>query len=122
MSLFGDRDRLRCVRGSLERDEGYQKAFGDNDVDYHAFEGVLTARTTGLPLNFALGVARYEEGFVRGDGSRYFDHIWGPHLSFLRELPLWRVLSAWGECDLHDLPYHPRQVAVFLDVGLGIHL
>ena len=121
VSLFGDRFRLRYMRGSLERDEGYQLAFGDNDVDYHAGDLVITRRTTHLPFDLAVGMARFEEGYVRPDGTRYFIHHWGPHVSVLRAWPLWRFLSAWGECDVHEMPYRPRQIAVFLDVGLGVH-
>ncbi len=123
LSLFGDRFRLRYFRGSLERDEGYQLAFGDNDVDYHAFDGVITRTLTGLPVDFALGIARYEEGYLGpGAGRGTFVHHWGPHVSVLREFPVWRFLSAWGECDVHYLPYRTRQVTVFLDGGLGVHL
>ncbi len=122
VSLDGDRFRLRYMRGSLERDEGYQLAFGDNDVDYHAFDGVVTRRVTHLPFELALGVARYEEGFVQPNGSKVFVHHWGPHVSLLREVPLWRFLSAWGEWDTHYLPYSRRQVVVALDIGLGVHL
>ena len=121
VSLFGDRFRLRYMRGSLERDEGFQQAFGDNDVDYHAADCVVTRRLTRLPFDLAVGMARYEEGYVRPDGSRTFVHHWGPHLSLLRAFPIWKALVAWGECDVHELPYTPRQVAVFLDVGLGLH-
>jgi len=122
VSLFGDRFRIRYMRGSLERDEGYQLTFGDNDVDYHALDGVVTRRVTHLPFDLALGMARYEEGFIQPDGRREFVHHWGPHVALLREFPLWRFLEAWGECDVHYLPYQPRQVAVFLDVGLGVRI
>jgi hypothetical protein len=120
VSLFGDRLRLRYMRGSLERDEGYQLAFGDNDVDYHAGDVVITRRLTRLPFDVAVGLARFEEGYVRPDGSRTFVHHWGPHVSVLRAVPIWKALVAWGECDVHEMPYTPRQVAVFLDVGLGL--
>jgi hypothetical protein len=120
VSLFGDRIRLRYMRGSLERDEGYQLAFGDNDVDYHAGDVVITRRVTHLPFDLAVGEARFEEGYLRADGTKTFVHHWGPHVSALRSFPIWKALVAWGECDVHEMPYTPRQVAVFLDVGLGL--
>ncbi len=122
VSVFGDRFRIRYMRGSLERDEGYQLAFGDNDVDYHAVDGVITRKATHLPFDVALGLGRYEEGYVQPGGNAVFVHHWGPHLSILREVGVWRFLSAWGECDVHYLPYRPHQFMVSLDLGLGVRL
>jgi hypothetical protein len=121
LSLFGDRFRLRYYRGSLERDERTGTGNLDNDVDYHGFDGVLTRRLTHLPFDVALGLSRYEEGYLRhGAASLTFAHHWGPHVSMLRDLPLWRFISGWAELDVHYLPYEPRQVMAAVDVGLGV--
>ncbi len=127
LSFAGDRVRLRYLHGSLERDQHIPSGTGDNDLDYHGFDGVLTRSATGLPFDVAIGAARYEEAYHRGypnfdHGGSTFIHRWGPHVSIMRDASFWRFLSVWGEADVHVAPYRPRQVIVLLDCGLGIHL
>lgn len=121
LSLFGDRFRLRYFRGSLERDERTGTGNLDNDVDYHGFDGVVTRKVTHLPFDVAVGFSRFEEGYVQpGATGLTFVHHWGPHISILRDMRIWRFFSGWAEFDVHYLPYQPRQVMAAIDVGLGV--
>src|SRR5256885_67590 len=75
----------------------------------------------------ALGAARYEEVYPLGYphpglGGRTFVHRWGPFASALRSLGVGRFGRVWVETDLHYAPYRPRQLVLFLDIGVGVHL
>ncbi len=126
LSLARDQFRIRYIRGSLERSKGIPADTGDNDLDYFGFDGVLTQKLAGLPIDLAIGVARYEEAYHEGYpvqdlGGRVLVHRWGPHLSVLRSVRFARFLEAWAEADLHYAPYQPKQYVVFVDVGIGVH-
>ena len=100
---------------------------GDDDFDYVGFDALIARRTTGLPVDVALGAARYEEvyhlGYPQRDlGGRTFVHRWGPFASALRSLGVARFGQVWVETDLHYAPYRPRQLVLFLDIGIGVHL
>jgi hypothetical protein len=121
----GDRVRARLLKGSLERTRGIDSGTADNDLDYSGLDVVLTRSATDLPIDFAFGVARYEEAYHRGYpdrdlGGSEFVHRWGPHLSALRFWPLARHLDVWAEADLHYAPYRPRQTVLLVDIGLGV--
>ena len=125
VSVAGDRVRIRYLGGSLERSKGIPANTADNDLDYFGLDGVISGRATGLPLDLALGLSRFEEayheGYPRRDlGGRVFVHRWGPHVSVLRAWPIGRFLQVWGEADAHHAPYQPKQYFVFLDAGVGI--
>jgi len=88
---------------------------------------VVTRKATGLPVDLAAGAVRYEEayhiGYPNEDlGGRILVHRWGPHLSALRSLRVLRFGELWAETDLHYAPYRPRQLLLFLDVGIGLRL
>jgi hypothetical protein len=126
LSLFSDRFRLRYVQGSLERSRELPSNTGDNDMDYFGFDAVLTRKATGLPVDLAAGVSRFEEAYHEGYpdrdlGGSVFIHRWGPHLSALRSLSFWRFLEIWAESDLHYVPYRPRQLVILVNAGIGAH-
>ncbi len=126
VSLFSDRFRLRYVQGSLERSRDLPSNTGDNDMDYFGFDAVVTRKTTGLPVDLAAGVSRFEEAYHEGYpgrdlGGSVFVHRWGPHVSALRSLSFWRFFEVWAESDLHYIPYQPRQLVVLVNAGLGAH-
>ena len=126
VSLPGDAFRLRALKGTFERSRDIPSNVGDDDLDYVGFDAVVTRHATGLPVDVALGAARYEEeyhlGYPSRDlGGRTFVHRWGPHASALRAWPAGRFGQLWVETDLHYGPYRPRQVVAFLDVGIGAH-
>ncbi len=125
VSLARDQFRLRYIGGSLERTKGIPADTGDNDLDYFGFDGVVTRKATGLPVDLAVGVARYEEAYHQGYpgrdlGGSVFVHRWGPHLSAMRSVTLGRFFQLWGEVDLHYAPYQPKQYFFFLDAGVGL--
>jgi hypothetical protein len=124
VSLAGDRLRIRYVQGSLEREKGLPPRVGDDDVDYLGLDGVVTRRLTSLPVDVAIGVARFEEASPprTETGRRTFEHRWGPHASLLRAFPLWKHVAVWTELDVHYAPYRSRQVVALLDAGIGLHL
>ncbi len=127
VSLAGDRLELRALKGTLERPRGIPVNAGDDDFDYVGFDALITRHTTGLPVDVALGAARYEEVYPLGYphpglGGRTFVHRWGPHASALRSLGVGRFGQVWVETDLHYAPYRPRQLVLFLDIGIGVHL
>lgn len=127
VSFPGDRFELRWLHGSLERPRGIPANVGDDDLDYEGLDAVVTRQLTALPVDVALGAVRYEEeyhlGYPNYDlGGREFVHRWGPHLSALRWWPAMRFGQLWAEADLHYAPYRPRQVVLFLDVGIGLRL
>ncbi len=111
------------VKGTLERPRGIPTNVGDDDFDYQGFDVVAT----GLPVaDLAAGAVRYEQayhiGYANEDlGGRILVHRWGPHLSALRSLlRVLRFGELWAETDLHYAPYRPRQLVLFLDVGIGL--
>jgi len=123
----GDALRLRYFKGTFERSRELPPNAGDDDFDYYGFDAVVTRRATGLPIDLAGGVARFEEvypvGYPHFDlGGRAYIHRWGPHLAALRSWPAGRYGELWAETDLHLAPYQPHQWVAFLDVGLGAHL
>jgi len=127
ITLPGDDFALRAFKGTLERPRGTPTNVGDDDFDYRGFDAVITAKATGLPADAALGVARYEEAYHQGYpdqdlGGRILVHRWGPHLSALRSWRVVRYGELWAESDLHYAPYRPRQLVLFLNVGIGLHL
>jgi hypothetical protein len=124
VSLAGDRVRIRYIQGSLEREKGLPPRVGDDDVDYLGVDGVVTRRLTSLPVDVAIGFARFEEASPprTETGHRTFEHRWGPHASLLRAFPLWKHVAVWTEFDVHYAPYHPGQVVALLDAGIGFHL
>ena len=124
VSVAGDRLRIRYVQGSLEREKGLPPRVGDDDVDYLGVDGVVTRRLTSLPVDVAVGFARFEEASPprTETGHRTFEHRWGPHASLLRAFPLWKHVVVWTELDVHYAPYHPGQVVALLDAGIGFHI
>ncbi|HEY3171653.1 MAG TPA: hypothetical protein VGK86_03660 [Thermoanaerobaculia bacterium] len=124
VSLSGDRLRIRYVQGSLEREKELPPRVGDDDVDYLGLDGVLTQKLTSLPVDVAIGFARFEEASPprTETGHRTFEHRWGPHASFLRAFPLWKHVAVWTELDVHYAPYRARQIIAVLDAGIGFHL
>jgi hypothetical protein len=125
-TLPGERFELRYLKGTFERSRDIPAHVGDDDLDYRGVDAVVKRAATGLPVDVALGVVRYEEtyhvGYPHFDfGGHVFIHRYGPHLSALRAWPVRRFGQAWVEADLHYAPYQPRQVVAFLDVGLGLH-
>ncbi len=124
VSLAGDRLRIRYVRGTLEREKGLPPRVGDDDVDYFGLDAVVTRRLTSLPVDVAIGFARFEEASPPRTeaGHRTFEHRWGPHASLLRAFPLWKHAAVWTEIDVHYAPYHPGQVIGLLDAGIGFHI
>jgi hypothetical protein len=126
LSLFSDRLRLRYIQGSLERSRDLPSAIGDDDMDYFGFDAVVTRKATGLPVDLAAGVSRFEEAYHEGYpdrdlGGHVFVHRWGPHVSALRSLSFWRFFEVWAESDLHYIPYQPRQLVVLVNAGIGVH-
>jgi len=126
VSLPHDRIELRALKGTFERSRGIPTNTGDNDFDYLGFDVVVTREATGLPVDLAIGAARYEEAYHLGYplqdlGGRMFVHRWGPHVSALRSLRLARFFEVWAETDLHYAPYRPRQLVLFVDLGVGVH-
>jgi hypothetical protein len=127
IALPGDDLEFRALKGTLERSRDIPADVGDDDLDYRGLDAVLTRRLTGLPVDLAVGAVRYEESYHLGYpdhdlGGREFVHRWGPHLSALRWWPVMRFGQLWAEVDLHYAPYRPRQVMLFLDVGIGLRL
>jgi hypothetical protein len=127
VALPGDRLRLRVVKGTLERSRGIPLNVGDDDFDYKGADVLLTRTLTHLPVELAAGAARYEEAYHLGYpdrdlGGRAFVHRFGAHVAALRSLPVARFGEVWAEADLHYAPYRPRQLALFLDVGIGLRL
>ncbi len=127
VSLPGERLALRVLKGTLERPRGIPAGVGDDDFDYRGFEVLLARTLTRLPVDLALGVARYEElyhlGYPDRDlGGRTFVHRWGPHAAALRSLRVARFGEVWAQADLHYAPYRARQLVLFLDVGIGLRL
>lgn len=127
LSLPGDYVELRGFKGSLERPRDIPTDVGDDDFDYFGFGVLVTRKTTGLPVDLAAGVARYEEeyhlGYPHQDrGCCEFVHRWGPQLSVLRSWQFLRFGQAWAEMDVALAPYQPRQVVLFLDVGVGLRV
>lgn len=125
VTLPGQKLRLRALKGSFERTQGIDSNTGDNDLDYEAYDLVVTRAATDLPVDLAIGAARYEEAYHVGYpdqdlGGSEFVHRWGPHLSAMRSWPLNRFFSVWAETDLHFAPYQPKQAVWFVDVGLGV--
>lgn len=124
VTLPGDNIRLRLLKGSLERTRAIPTNTGDNDVDYEGLDLVVTRNATGLPVDLAIGAARFEEAYHVGYpdqdlGGSVFVHRWGPHVSALRSWRFGRFFVAWAEADLHYAPYQPRQIIALLDIGLG---
>jgi hypothetical protein len=122
----GDAFELRALKGTFERSRELPSKVGDDDLDYRGVDAVVKRAATGLPVDVAVGVVRYEEtyhvGYPHFDlGGQVFIHRYGPHLSALRAWPATRFGQLWVEADLHYAPYQPRQVVVFLDVGVGLH-
>jgi hypothetical protein len=127
LSLPGDYVQLRGFKGSLERPRDIPANVGDDDFDYFGFGVVVTRKATGLPVDLAAGVARYEEvyhlGYPHQDlAGTEFVHRWGPQLSALRSWQVLRFGQAWAEMDLALAPYQPRQVVLFLDIGIGLRV
>lgn len=127
VSLPGDRFELRWFKGSLERPRGIPANVSDDDFDYYGFDAVITRKASGLALDLAAGVVRHEEAYHLGYpnfdlGGKEFVHRWGPQVSALREWPVARFGQLWAETDLQYAPYRPRQLVLFLDVGVGLRL
>jgi hypothetical protein len=127
VTLPGDDFEVRALKGTLERSRDIPPNAGDDDFDYEGFDAIVTRKATGLPLDLGAGAVRYEEvyplGYPNYDlGSREFVHRWGPHLSALRWWPAKRYGQLWVEADLHYAPYRPRQLVLFVDVGVGLGL
>jgi hypothetical protein len=127
LSLPGDRLGLRVLKGTLERSRGIPVGVGDDDFDYKGLDVLLGRALSRLPVDLAVGAARYEEawhlGYPHRDlGGRMFVHRWGAHLGALRSLRVARFGEVWAEADLHYAPYRPRQLVLFLDVGIGLGL
>ena len=125
VTLPGDALELRVLKGTFERSRGIPVNVGDDDFDYQGFDAVVTRKLTGLPADLALGVVRYEEAYHAGYpsadlGGRILVHRWGPHLSALRSWPALRYGEVWAESDLHLAPYQPRQLVLFLNLGIGL--
>lgn len=125
VAMPGDNVRVRLLKGSLERTQGIDTKTGDNDLDYEGLDIVLTRAATDLPVALAFGAARYEEAYHLGYpdrdlGGSEFVHRWGPHISALRSWQISRHFDAWAETDLHYAPYQPRQVILFVDIGIGV--
>jgi hypothetical protein len=126
-TLPGDDFELRAFKGTLERSRDIPSGAGDDDFDYYGFDALATRHLTGLPVDLAAGVARFEEVYHQGYpnfdlGGRMFVHRWGPHVAARRLFPAGRYGHLWIESDLHLAPYQPRQLVLFLNVGLGAHL
>lgn len=124
-SLPGDRFRIRLLKGSMERTQGVEAGTGDNDIDYKGADFVVTQSATELPFAFAVGAARFEEGYHNGYpdedlGGSEFIHKWGPHVSAMRSWQWGRFFEGWAELDLHYAPYDSPQTIVFLNIGVGI--
>ena len=127
VTLPGDDVELRVLKGTLERPRGIPTQVGDDDFDYKGFDAVVTGKLTGLPVDLAAGVVRYEEAYHRGYpnadlGGRILVHRWGPHVSALRSFRVLRYGEVWTETDLRYAPYRPRQLLLFLNVGIGLRL
>ena len=127
ISAPGDRFGLRWLKGSLERPRGIPPGVGDDDCDYYGFDALVTGKATGLPVDLAVGVTHYEEAYHLGYpgfdlGGKEYVHRWGPHVAALRWWPAGRFGQLWAEADLHYAPYQPRQLVLFLDVGIGLGL
>jgi len=125
VDLPGDRVALRALKGTLERSKHIPTNSGDDDLDYTGFDVVLRGRASGLKMDLALGVVRYEEtyhlGYPHQDlGGREFVHRWGPQLSLMRSRPVWRFGQLWMAGTLGYAPYQPRQLLLFLDAGVGL--
>lgn len=127
LTVPGGDFEVRALKGTLERSRDIPADVGDDDLDYKGFDAVVTHRATRLPLDLAVGAVRYEETYHRGYpnfdlGGQEYVHRWGPHLSALRWWPATRFGQLWAEADLHYAPYRPRQLVLFIDVGLGLAL
>lgn len=125
VSVPGDDVRVRWIQGSLERTKDLPSDTQDNDLDYFGFDVVATRKWTGLPVDLAIGVARFEEAYHEGYpdrdlGGRVFVHRWGPHVSAMRSFPIVWHLDAFLELDVHLAPYRPRQYPMFLETGLSL--
>jgi len=126
VTLPGNALQIRLLKGSLERTRAIQPDTGDNDVDYEGLDVVVTRQATQWPVAVAFGLARYEEAYHLGYpdqdlGGSEFVHRWGPHVSALRSWQFARFFEGWAEADLHYVPYQPRQVILFVNIGIGVH-
>jgi hypothetical protein len=125
VGFAGDRLRLRYLRGSFEREKNVSPGVGDADVDYAGADVVFTHRLTGLPVDLSVGESRFKEARLQpGDESgahRIFDRRWGPHVSLLRDFPVWKPIRVWTELDVDYAPFRTRQVIALLDAGVGLH-
>ncbi|HEV8611087.1 MAG TPA: hypothetical protein VGS98_13610 [Thermoanaerobaculia bacterium] len=124
VGIAGDRLRLRYLRGSFEREKDVSPGVGDADVDYEGADVVFTRRLTGLPVDLSIGGNRFKEARLRpgSEGARrVFDRRWGPHLSFLRDFPLWKPIRVWTELDVDSARFRSRQIFAFFDAGVGFH-
>jgi hypothetical protein len=122
VGLAGDRLRFRYLRGSFEREKRVAFGVGDADVDYAGVDVVFTRRLTGLPVDLSVGGDLFKEARLRPgvEGAhRVFDRRWGPHVSLLREFPVWKPIRVWTELDVDYARFRPRQVIAFLDAGVG---
>ena len=125
LALPADRFELRLLKGTFERSHGIPANVGDDDLDYRGFDVLITRRATHLPVDLAIGAARYEEtyhyGYPHQDlGGQMFVHRWGPHVSAARSLTFGRFFQVWAESDLHYAPYQPSQLVLFVDIGIGL--
>jgi hypothetical protein len=123
VGLAGDRLRLRYLRGSFEREKNVPFGVGDADVDYAGADVVFTRRLTGLPVDLSVGGDLFKEARLRPgvEGShRVFDRRWGPHVSLLREFPVWKPIRVWTELDVDSVRFRTRQVIALLDAGVGL--
>jgi hypothetical protein len=123
VSLRGDRLRLRYLRGSFEREKGVATGVGDADVDYAGADVVFTRRLTGLPVDLGVGGDLFKEARLQPgvEGARrVFDRRWGPHISVLREFPVWKPIRVFTEFDVDSVRFRSRQVFAVLDTGVGL--
>lgn len=124
LSLLHDRLRLRAFKGSFERTD--QPIPHDNDADYDGVYGALvTRRWTGLAVDIGLAAGHHKQHVPdRVTGERILVKSWGPVLSVGRDVDLGRFLAAFGELDLHYVPFagKAKETQLLFDLGLRVRL
>jgi hypothetical protein len=124
LSLLGDRLRLRAWKGSFERTD--LPIPQDNDADFNGAYGVLvTRRWTKLPFDLGLAAAHHEQHVPDPrTGERILIESWGPVLSVARDVDFGRFLAAFGELDVHYVPFDekPKETQAVFELGLRVRL
>jgi hypothetical protein len=124
VSLLQDRLRLRAWKGSFERTD--QPIPHDNDADYDGSYGVLVTRHwTSWPVDVGLAAAHHKQHVPDPQtGERMLIKSWGPVLSVARDVDFGRFLAAFGELDVHYVPFDKKdkETQLLFDVGLRVRI